>query len=149
MTMAMAANQIKAKKVAARQEDIDSRVSEIMSLDAQIKEMQNKLKKMKIEFAGEYFVEDNAVPETIVGNEYQVKKIPVLTKKEYDVKALKVLLEAAGTDVKSVVSRKMVEIVNEKELGKLVKSGVINQDMVDKTISGNMNYKFNPSKLAK
>lgn len=151
MTMAMAANNLKAQKEEARLQDIDTRVAAIMTLDAQIKELQNKLKEMKVEFASDYFVEENGTAEEITGNEYQMKKTPVLTKKTYDTKALKVLLEAAGVEVKTVktvLERKMVTNVNEKELGKLVKSGIITEDMVSKTISGNMNYKMLPSRMA-
>ena len=147
MTNAMAANNIRAQKIQNRTKDIDTRIADIMKLDAEVKAMQEKLKAMKIEFAGEYFVEENAVEEIITGAEYEMKKVPVLTKKTYDTSALKVLLEAAGVNVKEVITRKMVTTVDEKALSKLVKSGTVAEAMVSKTISGNMNYKMVPSHL--
>ena len=147
MTNAMAANNIRAQKIQNRAKDIDTRIADIIKLDSEIKEMQEKLKAMKIEFAGEYFVEENGVAETITGVDYEMDKIPHLTKKEYDTKALAVLVEAAGENVKDVIARKMVVSVNEKALEKLVKSGKISKAMVDKTISGNMNYRMVPKHL--
>jgi hypothetical protein len=128
---------------------IDAAVKEVLALKAQYDEMEKQLKELKVETEAKFFQLPASVKERLEGEEYFLEKVPVLTKKEYDTKQLKVLLEAAGVDVKSVLTRKMVTTVNEKELKNLIKDEKITQEMVDKTISGNQSYRAYYGKIDK
>lgn len=128
---------------------IDAAVKEVLALKAQYDEMEKQLKELKVETEAKFFQLPASVKERLEGEEYFLEKVPVLTKKEYDTKQLKVLLEAAGVDVKSVLVRKMVTKVDEKALKNLIKEEKITQEMVDKTISGNQSYRAYYGKIDK
>jgi len=128
---------------------IDAAVKEVLALKAQYDEMEKQLKELKVETEAKFFQLPASVKERLEGEEYFLEKVPVLTKKEYDTKQLKMLLEAAGVDVKSVLARKMVTTVNEKALKNLIKEEKITQEMVDKTISGNQSYRAYYGKIDK
>jgi hypothetical protein len=128
---------------------IDAAVKEVLALKAQYDEMEKQLKELKVETEAKFFQLPASVKERLEGEEYFLEKVPVLTKKEYDTKQLKVLLEAAGVDVKSVLTRKMVTTVDEKALKNLVKEEKITQEMVNKTISGNQSYRAYYGKIDK
>jgi len=128
---------------------IDAAVKEVLALKAQYDEMEKQLKELKVETEAKFFQLPASVKERLEGEEYFLEKVPVLTKKEYDTKQLKVLLEAAGVDVKSVMTRKMVTMVDEKALKNLVKEEKITQEMVNKTISGNQSYRAYYGKIDK
>jgi hypothetical protein len=128
---------------------IDAAVKEVLALKAQYDEMEKQLKELKVETEAKFFQLPASVKERLEGEEYFLEKVPVLTKKEYDTKQLKVLLEAAGVDIKSVLTRKMVTTVDEKALKNLVKEEKITQEMVNKTISGNQSYRAYYGKIDK
>jgi len=128
---------------------IDAAVKEVLALKAQYDEMEKQLKELKVETEAKFFQLPASVKERLEGEEYFLEKVPVLTKKEYDTKQLKVLLEAAGVDVKSVMTRKIVTIVDEKALKNLIKEEKITQEMVNKTISGNQSYRAYYGKIDK
>jgi hypothetical protein len=128
---------------------IDAAVKEVLALKAQYDEMEKQLKELKVETEAKFFQLPASVKERLEGEEYFLEKVPVLTKKEYDTKQLKVLLEAAGVDVKSVLVRKMVTTVDEKALKNLVKEEKITQEMINKTISGNQSYRAYYGKIDK
>jgi hypothetical protein len=128
---------------------IDAAVKEVLALKAQYDEMEKQLKELKVETEAKFFQLPASVKERLEGEEYFLEKVPVLTKKEYDTKQLKVLLEAAGVDVKSVLVRKVVTTVDEKVLKNLVKEDKISQEMVNKTISGNQSYRAYYGKIDK
>jgi hypothetical protein len=143
----------KTEMVAARKvevaKSIDAAVKEVLALKAQYDEMEAQLKELKVETEAKFFQLPASVKERLEGEEYFLEKVPVLTKKEYDTKQLKVLLEAAGVDVKSVLVRKVVTTVDEKVLKNLVKEDKISQEMVNKTISGNQSYRAYYGKIDK
>jgi len=128
---------------------IDAAVKEVLALKAQYDEMEKQLKELKVETEAKFFKLPVSVKERLEGEEYFLEKVPVLTKKEYDTKQLKVLLEAAGVDVKSVLTRKMVTIVDEKALKNLVKEEKITQEMINKTMHGNQSYRAYYGKIDK
>ena len=137
-TIAMKAQEIRTQKLQA----IDEKIAAIMALEAQTKALSEQLKEAKAAFAGEYFMEDNATAETITGIEYSMTKTPVLNKKEYDVEALAVLLTAANITPDSIIKTKTIQVVDEKELKKEIKSGKLLQSTVDKVISGVQGYRM-------
>ena len=143
----------KTEMVIARKNEIvksiDAAVKEVLELKAKYDETEKLLKQLKIETEARFFQLPASVKERLEGEEYFLEKVPVLTKKEYDTKQLKVLLEAAGVDVKSVLVRKMVTKVDEKALKNLIKEEKITQEMVDKTISGNQSYRAYYGKIDK
>ena len=137
-SIAMKANEIRVKKLQA----IDTQIAAIMALEAQAKALSEQLKEAKAAFAGEYFTKDNAIAETISGLEYSMIKTPVLSKKEYNVDALAVLLTAANITPDSIIKTKTIQVVDEKELKKKIKSGKLLQATVDKVISGVQGYRM-------
>ena len=143
----------KTEMVAARKAEIaksiDAAVKEVLALKAQYDETEKQLKQLKVETEAKFFQLPASVKERLEGEEYFLEKVPVLTKKEYDTKQLKVLLEAAGVDVKSVLVRKVVTTVDEKALKNLVKEDKISQAMVNKTIFGNQSYRAYYGKIDK
>jgi hypothetical protein len=117
--------------------NVDALVEEIVEIQNQYSKLEEKLKEMKAEAEAKLFKMPSSVRERLEGDKYFMEKIPVLTQKTYDVKQLKVLLEAAGVDYKEILKRTVVTKVDERKLKNLIKDDVISQTMVNKVISGN------------
>ena len=141
MTKTMKVANIQAQKVQDTKADIDSRIKMLMELDEQIKALKKQYDDAKVEFESTYYELPASEGEVVEGNEYMATKTPVLTKKEYDTKRLAIILTNAGVDASDIIKRKMVTTVDEKELGKLQKSGKVAADLVNQVISGNQSYR--------
>ena len=141
MTKAMQMKNVQAQKIQDVKADIDARIKMMMELKAQIDAMNEQYKKAQVEFEATYYTLPNSEAEIVDGNEYMATKTPVLTKKEYDIKALQIVLNNSDVDASEIISRKMVYNIDEKALKSAIKSGKVAQNLVDQTIHGNQSYR--------
>ena len=141
MTKAMQMKNMQVQKVQDIKADIDARIKMMMELKAQIDAMNEQYKSAQVEFEATYYQLPNDQAEVVEGNEYMATKTPVLTKQEYDVKALQIVLNNSDADASEIISRKVVYVVDKKALKSAIKSGKVAQNLVDQTIHGNQSYR--------
>ena len=112
---------------------IDSKISEILTLQAKIKKDTDELKTLVNSIESQYTL-DKSQKEIIAGVSFQAEKIPVdKGAHKYDPELVRTML--AGITDRSVKKREIlhkIDVVEAKPLEALVKSGHITKTMLDK-----------------
>lgn len=121
---------------------IDSKISEILELQAKIKQNQTELKALVNDVEGQYKLTKEQ-RELITGFDYQAEKIPVNRGiHQYDSKMVRKMLRGItdkSVDKSAIVYK--VDVVEYKPLENLVKTGHITSSMLDKARIDNYTFK--------
>ncbi len=121
---------------------IDSKISEILELQAKIKRNQTELKELVNDIEGQYKLTKEQ-REMITGFNFQAEKIPVNRGvHQYDSKMVRKMLRGItdkSIDKSAIVYK--VDVVEYKPLENLVKTGHISKSMLDKARIDNYTFK--------
>ena len=112
----------------------DKEIKDFLALDKKIKEEKAKLDEKKVKLEARYVIPAD-VKELLEGYEYFMEKVTVRRDKEVDVKQLKVLLEACGLEDKKLIKRHMVYDIDNTQIEKYIKEGVIPAEAYEKLVS--------------
>ena len=127
---------------------IDSKISEILELQAKIKKDTAELKALANSSESQYTL-SKSQKEIIAGINFQAEKIPVNKgAHKYDAKLVRTML--AGITDRSVKKREIlykIDVVEAKNLEALVESGHITKTMLDKARINNYTFKTNFSRI--
>ena len=113
---------------------LDKEIKDFLALDKKIKEEKAKLDEKKVKLEARYVLPAD-VKELLEGYEYFMEKVTVRRDKEVDVKQLKVLLEACGLEDKKLIKRHTVYDIDNTQIKKYIKEGVIPAEAYEKLVS--------------